>query len=200
MLCVLAGGYLYFGRRAALQPALQKGGTATTAAPARGGELIASIRAEPPTYNRYVDVAAPSEVLALLTQAPLVRVDRRSDTLEPWLAESWAESPDHRTYTIKLRPGVTFSDGVPFTSADVLFSFRALYDPKVHSDLAADTLIGGKRLEVEAPDAATVVLRLPAPFAPGLRLVDGSPILPRHKLESALTAGTFQDAWSAKTR
>jgi peptide/nickel transport system substrate-binding protein len=198
-LLVIAGAYLYFGRRATVQPASPPGGSTPSATPARGGELTASIRAEPPTYNRYVDVAAPSEVLALLTHAPLVHVDRRTDTLEPWLAESWSESPDHRTYTIKLRPGVTFSDGVPFTSADVLFSFRALYDPKVHSDLAADTLIGGKRLEVEAPDAATVVLRLPAAFAPGLRLVDGIPILPRHKLESALTAGIFQDAWSART-
>jgi peptide/nickel transport system substrate-binding protein len=199
-LCAVAIGVFWLvGRRAPDAPIVPSGGTASAAAPARGGELVASIRAEPPTYNRYVDVAAPSEVLALLTQAPLVRVDRRSDTLEPWLAESWVESPDHRTYTIKLRPGVTFSDGVPFSSADVLFSFRALYAPKVHSDLAADTLIGGKRLELEAPDAATVVLRLPAPFAPGLRLIDGIPILPRHKLETALAAGTFQEAWSATT-
>ena len=165
----------------------------------RGGELIASIRAEPPTYNRYVDLSAPGETLSLLIHAPLVHVNRSTDTLEPWLAESWTESADHLTYTIKLRPGIAFSDGVPLTSADVLFSYRVLYDPKVNSVLAGDTLIDGKPLQVDAPDAATIVLRLPAPFAPGLRLIDGIPILPRHKLEPALAAGTFPDAWSART-
>jgi len=172
---------------------------ATTAAPARGGELVASLRAEPTTHNRYVDYSAPGEVLALLTHATLVRVNRTTDTLEPWLAESWSESPDHLTYTLKLRQGVVFSDGTPFTSADVAFSFRALYDPRIKSPLAVDTLVNGKPLQIDAPDPATVIVRLPSLFAPGLRLVDGVPILPRHRLERALTEGKFNDAWSATT-
>ena len=197
---VAIGVALFLSRRASERYAPSPATTLPPAtAPSRGGELVASTRAEPPTYNRYVDRTAPGELLALLTQAPLVHVNRTTDELEPWLAESWTESPDHLTYTFKLRPGVTFSDGAPFTSADVLFSYRALYDPKVKSVLAGDTLIGGKPLQVEAPDASTVILRLPAPFAPGLRLIVGIPILPRHKLEPALAAGTFQEAWSAKT-
>jgi peptide/nickel transport system substrate-binding protein len=138
-------------------------------------------------------------VLALLTHAALVHVNRVTDTLEPWLAESWNESPDHLTYTLKLRQGVVFSDGAPFTSADVVFSFRALYDPRVKSPLANDTLVNGKALQIEAPDPATVIVRLPSLFAPGLRLLDGVPILPRHRLERALTEGKFSDAWSVKT-
>src|SRR5512133_152720 len=99
------------------------GSTARQAAtrPTRGGELIASLRSEPATYNRYIDHSTAGELLALLTQAPLVFVNRATDTLEPWLAESWSESADHLTYTIKLRQGVLFSDGTPLTSADVLF-------------------------------------------------------------------------------
>ena len=172
---------------------------ASATAPTRGGELIASLRAEPATHNRYVDYSAPGEVLALLTHATLVRVNRVTDTLEPWLAESWSESPDHLTYTLKLRQGVVFSDGTPFTSADVVFSFRALYDPRLKSPLANDTLVNGKALQIEAPDPASVIVRLPSVFAPGLRLIDGVPILPRHRLERALTGGTFNDAWSVKT-
>lgn len=167
--------------------------------PVRGGELVSSFRSEPTTYNRYLDPNAAGDLLALLTQAPLVHVNRATDELEPWLAESWTESADHLTYSLKLRRGITFSDGVPFTSADVVFSFRALYDPKVETVLAPNTYIGGKPLQVEAPDESTVVLRLPAPFAAGLRLVDNIPILPRHKLEAALVAGTFRDAWSVKS-
>ena len=170
-----------------------------TAIPTRGGELIASLRAEPTTHNRYVDYSTPGEVLALLTHATLVRVDRVTDTLEPWLAESWSESPDHLSYTLKLRQGVVFSDGAPFTSADVAFSFRALYDSRIKSPLANDTLVNGQPLQIEAPDPATVIVRLPSLFAPGLRLVDGVPILPRHRLERAFMEGKFSDAWSATT-
>ncbi len=103
----------------------------------------------PPTYNRLVDHSTAGEALALLTQAPLVYVNRATDTLEPWLAESWTESADHLTYTHQAcAAGVTFSDGTPLTSADVLFTFRALYDPKVESPLAGDTLVNGKPLQV----------------------------------------------------
>jgi peptide/nickel transport system substrate-binding protein len=167
--------------------------------PARGGELIASLRSEPATYNRFIDHSTAGEALALLTQAPLVFVNRTTDTLEPWLAESWSESADHLRYTIRLRQGVLFSDGTPLTSADVLFSFRALYDPKVASPLAGDTLVNGKPLQVEAPDASTVLVRFPFPFAPGLRLIDGIRILPKHRLERALNEGRFSDAWSVST-
>jgi peptide/nickel transport system substrate-binding protein len=135
----------------------------------------------------------------MLTNARLVRVNRATDQAEPWLAESWTRSADGLTYTLKLRPGVFFSDGAPFTADDVLFSFRALYDPRVASDLATAMLPGGRRLEVSAPDASTVVVRMTVPFGPGLRLLDNLPILPRHKLAAALEDGTMAQAWNAAT-
>lgn len=44
-------------------------------------------------------------------------------TLEPSLATSWTESPDHTVFTFALRQGVTFHDGTPFTSASIKASF-----------------------------------------------------------------------------
>jgi len=52
---------------------------------------------------------------------------------------------------------------------------------------------------VSAPDADTVVIRFPSPSGPGLRILDGLPILPRHKLEAALDQGRFREAWSTTT-
>ena len=46
--------------------------------------------------------------------------------------------------------------------------------------------IGGKPLEVIAPDPSTVRIRFPSPFGPGVRVLDNLPILARHKLEPAL--------------
>lgn len=183
--------------RSAPAPAASTAGTG----PVRGGTLVVSLRSEPATFNRYVanGATAATDAITQLTQAKLVRINRATDQVEPWLAERWSASPDGRTFTLTLRKGVTFSDGAPFTSADVLFSFRALYDTDVNSVLASGVAVQGKPLQVTAPDAQTVVVTLPAPFAPGLQLLDNLPILPKHQLEPALNAHTFTTAWGLTT-
>ncbi len=195
VLAALAGALFVVRRRPSGAP--QSAGQPPSAdLPVRGGSLTASLRSEPGSYNRYVDQSAAGELLSLLTQAPLVRVDRTTDRLEPWLAESWTQSADGLSYTLRLRQGLTFSDGSPFSSADVLFSFAALYDPRVNAVLASDTYSAGRPLVVEAPDPATVIIRLAAPSAAGLRLIDDVPMLPRHRLQKALDAGQFRAAWA----
>jgi peptide/nickel transport system substrate-binding protein len=163
----------------------------------RGGELVASLRSDPSTYNRYAPdgARAATELLSLLLHARLVRVNRSTDDLEPMLAEGWTRSDDGLTYTLRLRPGVRFSDGAPFTSDDVVFSFRAAYDESLKSSIGASMRVNGKALAVSAPDPHTVVLGFPEPFAPGLRLLDNLPILPKHRLGSALEAGRFAEEW-----
>jgi peptide/nickel transport system substrate-binding protein len=49
----------------------------------------------------------------------------------PRLAMSWTPSPDGLHWTVDLRHDVRWSDGVPFTSMDVVFSYRTFLDPKV---------------------------------------------------------------------
>ena len=161
--------------------------------------LTASLRSEPARYNRYVEGTAAGDLVSLLVDGRLVRVNRATDTIEPGLAESWTASPDGLTWTLALRRGVRFSDGAPFTSADVLFSARVLYDPAVNSPLASAMRIGGQPIAFAAPDAFTVTMTLPAPFAPGLRLLDNLPVLPKHRLEAPLAEGRFADAWRAGT-
>ena len=155
----IAGGFLLSKRRP--EPAGVPAGGTASAGLARGGELVASFRTEPATHNRYVDRTAAAELESLLTHAPLVHVDRATDTLEPWLAESWTQSSDGTVYTLKLRQGVTFSDGAPFTSADVVFSFAALYDPRVNAVFASDTYVNGDA--PESRGAGRLDGRHPAP-------------------------------------
>ena len=162
---------------------------------ARGGSVIGSMRSDASSYDRYVAKTAGTDLVTLLTQAPLVRVNRATDELEPWLAERWTTSSDGLTHTLTLR-AMTFSDGVPFTSADVLFAFEAVYDPRVNSPLQSSLQIDGQPLRVSAPDASTVVITFPAPFGPGLRILDNLPILPKHKLADALAAGTLSESWT----
>lgn len=187
-------GFAAPGCRAATNPPASTNNTVIT-----GGRLVATYRSEPQTFNRFVSANAAEELLTRLTQATLLRVNRVTHEVEPRLATEWTSSPDHLTWTLKLREGVRFSDGVPFTSADVVFTFQALYDKRVGSDIAESMMIGGHPVGVRALDDRTIELKLPAPYGPGLTLLDSIPIYPRHKLQAALDAGAFRDAWNTKT-
>ncbi|HVL69150.1 MAG TPA: ABC transporter substrate-binding protein [Vicinamibacterales bacterium] len=192
---LLTGGLL------ALAAVLWRPGVRTTppATQVAGGTLVASLRSEPTGYNRYVEITAAGELVSLLTDGRLVRVDRAADTVEPALAETWSQSDDGLTYTFALRQGVRFSDGVPFTSDDVLFSARVLYDPAVNSPVGAATRVAGAPLRFEADGPHTVKVTLPSRFEPGLRLLENVPILPKHRLEAALNQGRLRDAWKVGT-
>jgi peptide/nickel transport system substrate-binding protein len=174
----------------------------TTSGPARGGSLTATVRSEPSTFNRFAPGAnnAAVDAVTRLTHAPLVRLNRATGDYEPWLAEKWVASPDGRVFTLTLRDGVKFSDGVPFTSDDVLFTFRALYDASYVSSLASSVKVQGKPLEVTAPDPRTVLVTFPSPFAAGVAMLDNVPIFPKHQLQASLDAGAFGSAWGMGTK
>ena len=169
---------------------------------ATGGSLVGSVRAEPRSFNRYINNGQTEETVAFLTQAKLVRVNRITDEVEPWLAESWEEVSQPAAgpvYRVKLREGVTFSDGVPFTSADVLFAFQAIDDPRVTSPLADSLRVNGQPLKVRALADHDVEVAFPSAYGAGVRMLDALWILPKHKLEPALRAGTLAQAWGLTT-
>jgi peptide/nickel transport system substrate-binding protein len=179
---------------------LWRGGPAAPpAAPQRGGQIIVSARSEPRSFNRLAARDQFSDLIALLTQGRLVRVNRATQEIEPWLAERWEISPDGRTYTMHLRPGVTWSDGEPMTSADVVFTLEAITDPKNQSPLATGLTVSDKPIHATAPDPQTVVITYPAPFGPGLRLLESLWIFPKHKLQPALGEGTLASTWTSST-
>lgn len=83
-------------------------------------------------------------------------VDIQPDgSIAPDLASAWEVSDDNLTYTFTLEEGVTFHDGKPFTSADVVWTFNRL----VEVGSPATGLLG--EFEVSAPDESTVVFTLP---------------------------------------
>jgi peptide/nickel transport system substrate-binding protein len=167
--------------------------------PVRGGRLVSSIRAEPRSFNRLVARDYVSEVVAVLTQARLVRVNRATQLVEPWLAERFSASSDGRVFTLALRKGLQWSDGAPFSAADVAFTIRATEALAKSGQLAISLQVDGAPIVVDTPDPDTVVVTLPRPFGAGIRLLDNLVILPRHRLEPALAAGTLAQEWSPTT-
>jgi peptide/nickel transport system substrate-binding protein len=99
----------------------------------------------------------------------------------PALAESWTISPDGKTYTFKLRRGVTWHDGKPFTSADVKFSLEEIWK-KLHP---RGRVTFAKVSAVDTPDASTVVIRLTDATPMMLAALSSyeSQVLPKHVYE-----------------
>src|SRR5688572_32541328 len=87
----------------------------------------------------------------------------------PVLATSWTVSKDGKTYTFKLREGVTFSDGTPFDAAAVKLSVERAQALKKAAFLYIKPIV-----KVETPSPSTVVFHLEQPsnmFLPGLRFL-----------------------------
>jgi len=165
----------------------------------QANRIVASMRSEPQTFNRLVSSTRPVGLVSTLVHDTLLRVNRNTGQLEPRLAREWTAGADGRTYTLILRDDARFADGVAVTSADVLFTVKALYDQKLASPLASGFEVDGQPLRVTAGGEHTITVRFPSPYGPGLSILSSLPILPRHKLEAALSSGNFASAWSLTT-
>lgn len=147
------------------------------------GTAVLGIDADPPTLNlgTTTDFAA-GDVSAKILEG-LVWLDPQYNP-KPSLATAWTVSPDGKTYRFTLRPGVKWHDGRDFTSADVKFSLLEVTG-KLHPRAAP--VFKNLGIEVDAPDALTVVVKLQKPYAPFLSqmTVFDAPILPRHLYEGS---------------
>lgn len=87
----------------------------------------------------------------------------------PWLATRWEISPDGKTYTFHLRPGVSFSDGAPFDAEAVRANLEHMRDPRTKSPLAAAYIapyVSGRIV-----DPLTFEATLSRPYGPFLNVL-----------------------------
>jgi peptide/nickel transport system substrate-binding protein len=120
---------------------------------------------------------------------PLVICNRITGVYTPWLAASYAWSADNLTLRFQTRPGVVWSDGVPFTAHDVAFTFDLMRRfPALDHDAVWQFLAA-----VSAPDATTVEFRLKRPYTPGVLYVGEQAIVSEHKWKDVAQPATFDD-------
>ncbi|MGI8858190.1 MAG: ABC transporter substrate-binding protein [Thermomicrobiales bacterium] len=179
---------------AAASPAVAASSAASTGAP--GGQ-INMYWTKPVTIHPLFSSSGVEQGVERQMFGALVRM---TDKLEPIpdLAEKIDVSPDAKVYTFTLKKGITFSDGKPLTSADVLFTYQRAVDKRSGSywrarllaldgateygDQKADTIKG-----LEALDDYTVRMTLTVPDSTWLITIGdfaGLSILPKHILES----------------
>lgn len=120
----------------------------------------------------------------------LLFFNRMNSSVQPWLAQSYVFSSDAKTLTFHLRPGVKWSDGQPFTSADVVFTLDMLKQYP-----AADTNGLWQYIQgVQAPDNSTVTVALKTAYSPILWYLAGQTwIVSKHEYASAGDPTKFAD-------
>ncbi|MBL8229349.1 MAG: ABC transporter substrate-binding protein [Bryobacterales bacterium] len=180
----------------AIAVALAGVGVAQLAGAESGGRLRLTQRAEPRTFNPVLAADAPTRDILRLLHGRLARIHGVTLAPEAFLARAWNFSADGKQCVVELRRDVRFSDGVPFTADDVVFTFEVYQDERTGSiqrDLLAP---GGRPIRVAKLTSHTIRLDFPQAHAPGARLFDGIAILPRHRLEKAYRDGQFAKAWN----
>jgi len=157
-----------------------------------GGELKFCLRMEPKTFDPLKVEDEASAAIRYLTGGVLLRVNRQTQELEPELAQSWKVSKDGRQITFRLRSGISFSDGTPFSAQDVAYTVQQLMDPTLHSATGDAFRSGAGNVETKAISPTQIAITFPAPVAGLDRLFDQVAILSEHSsLREMAVLGPF---------
>ena len=166
-------------------------GTTSNSGTSRQGGTLTIVPGPIGDFTRNFNVFANGSVLSGtqgLIYETLLFFNREDGSVKPWLASSYQFSSDAISITFKLRPGIQWSDGKPFTSADVIFTLKLIraYPALDYSGLW--TVI----TDVSAPDDHTVVVTLKHPSVPILWYLGGQTyILPQHLWSSVSNPVTY---------
>src|ERR1700731_2151579 len=144
------------------------------------GELRFCLRSEPKTFDPLKVEDDASVTVRYLTGGVLARMNRQTQALEPELAQSWKLSKDGKQITFKLRSGISFSDGTPFSAEDVAFTVQRLMDPALHSPTGDAFRTGPGNVETKIQSPSQISITFPAPAAGLHRLFHQVAILSAH--------------------
>ncbi|HKU10856.1 MAG TPA: ABC transporter substrate-binding protein [Sinomonas sp.] len=138
-------------------------GGSAAAAPKKGGTLNVALSSVPPTIDPYATSLQAAWTTARNVCEPLFDVSTEFE-VKPVLVQSY-QYDGKLTYTLKLRQGVSFQDGEPFTANDVIASLnRYFLTPGNGSILKGLTA----SMTSSAPDEVTITLKKPSAVVPTL--------------------------------
>ena len=144
--------------------------------PKRGGTAVVGVSVASATLNTQLTSAVTPLIIADIWASGLFKYDK-TGAKKPQIASSWEISPDGKVYTFHLRPNLKWSDGKPFSSADVAFTLNAFAK---YNTYLVKVLPNIDR--AETPDANTFVVHLKEPQSAALEAFDKEifPLMPKH--------------------
>ncbi|QCK86481.1 ABC transporter substrate-binding protein [Phreatobacter aquaticus] len=149
--------------------------------PRKGGVFTVHYAAEQRQLNPSLQASTGVYIIGGKIQEQLVDLDAAGNPVGV-LATSWEAAPDGKTITFKLRSGVKWHDGQPFTSADVQFTAMEMWKKILNYGSTLQLFLTA----VDTPDPLTAVFRYERPMPLNLllrALPDLGYISPRHLYE-----------------
>lgn len=121
--------------------------------------------------------STPENHIISATNDRLTLYNDETGEYEPMLLESWEHNEDCTEWTMHLRKGVKWHDGVEFTAHDVAFTFEYMHDPNI--DGRQTTYYGDPNETIEVVDDYTykIITDYPNPSAP---LARWTTVIPKH--------------------
>ena len=151
-------GCLPSARTASLPPTSVPA-TATAPSGRGAGDTLTILYWQAPTIlNPHIAQASKDRAACRITYEPLASYDRDGNLI-PFLAaeiptlENGGVARDGKSVTWKLKQGVSWSDGQPFTAKDVLFTYKFATNPATHATTAGSY---SDIKSIQAPDDYTV--------------------------------------------
>ncbi len=135
-------------------------------------QLRFCITSQPKTFDPQLVTDDASETIRYLTGGVLVRLNRSTQQLEPALATSWQVDRSGRTIRFVLRHDIYFSDGTPFSAADVAWTMQRLMNPALHSPAGDAFRSGEGRVVTQVIGKDRIAVTFPRPVVGLARLFD----------------------------
>jgi peptide/nickel transport system substrate-binding protein len=164
------------------------GGSGSTSSSGPSGVLTVAAGSNPfeANFNPYSPSVQPGSIGMIYE--PLMYFNRaKSGDIEPWLAKSYTWNADGTAITFKLRTGVTWNDGKPFTAADVAYTFNLDSDPALNTNG-----LPIKNAVANGDDSVTINFTKPA-FQNLTYVAGQTMILPQHIWSTVSDKKTWTD-------
>ncbi|HWW61414.1 MAG TPA: ABC transporter substrate-binding protein, partial [Thermoanaerobaculia bacterium] len=147
--------------------------------PVEGGTLIRRLETDIATLNPVMATSRYDRLVDNLLFTPLIYIDQNLRPI-PGLADSWEITDDGLTFTFKLNPKATFSDGQPVRASDVIFTLNKVLDPSFEAVQIASEFEEVDMTRTRAIDDHTLEVKLRKPSAPQLVNFYDLNVVPEH--------------------
>ena len=146
--------------------------------------LLKQVMSDAEKLNPIVTNDATASGIILYIFENLLEINRVTYELKPLIAKSMpVVSDDHLTYTFDLKENVTFSDGVPLTGEDIIFTVKVIKNPFTDAQAFRNYFNDVKSVELVDGNKFKVRFNMSKPYFRAIYSIGDLEIIPKHILD-----------------
>jgi peptide/nickel transport system substrate-binding protein len=164
-----------------------------------GGTLKLGISGTPLTFNPFISPTPETYEVTSKLFGTLIDYDNVNQKAQNDGMARSIDKADNNSYIIYLREGLAFSNGVPITAEDVMFSIKATWDPRLNSIFGDLIKLDGKAPELTKVNQLAVKITFPDAYEPIKELLSRIPIVSKKAMEDYFLKSDPKTAYGLDT-